>query len=96
MWINGQATMYSREVYNILDLLGDLGGVLEIMLILFSFAFTPISEYGYYLKLAKHMFFARVKDPLTLKQKKDQNSETNSSNLLNQSLRKEINIHRKI
>jgi hypothetical protein len=71
MYIDGRSTLYERQVYNILDLLSDLGGVLEIMLILFAFAFAPISEYGYYLKLAKNLFFARVKEPKFLKQKKD-------------------------
>jgi hypothetical protein len=49
------------------------------LLVLFSIAFAPISEYGYYLKLAKHLFFARVKDTETLKQKKDQTAETEGS-----------------
>jgi hypothetical protein len=52
-WINGLATSYERKVYNLLDLLGDLGGVLEFLLILFSIFLNPISEFSYYLKLAK-------------------------------------------
>lgn len=79
-----------------MDLLGDLGGVFELMLILCYFAFAPISEYGYYLKLAKHLFFARVKDPEVLMQNKDQPVENEGSLLKNQSLRKEISIHREI
>jgi hypothetical protein len=101
LWINGLATSYERKVYNLLDLLGDLGGVLEFILILFSIFLSPISEFSYYLKLAKKLFFARIKSSDTLQQRKaldrrDETEDLESNPIISSRLRKELMIHRKI
>jgi hypothetical protein len=52
-------------VYNFIDLLGDLGGLTEIVLLTFGFIFFPISEYSFYLKAIRHLFLAKTsKDDL--------------------------------
>ena len=40
---------HKREVYNMLDAFGDLGGVIEVLMILFGVIFLPISKHSYYL-----------------------------------------------
>lgn len=51
-----------REVYTAIDALGAIGGIIEIMLILFGFVFLPISSHSFYLKASRFSYFARSKD----------------------------------
>lgn len=61
-FLDQQGIMHHREVYTAIDALGDLGGFIQITLIIFGSIFLPISRYSYYLKAARFMFFARTKD----------------------------------
>ena len=45
----------TREVYNVLDLLSDLGGVLEIISLVLGVFILPISEFSFILKAAKRL-----------------------------------------
>lgn len=51
-----------REVYNSVDALGDIGGIIEIIFIVFGSLFLPISRHSFYLKASRFMFFARSRD----------------------------------
>jgi hypothetical protein len=42
--------------------MGDLGGVIEVLLIVFNVMFLPISEHSFNLKAIKKLFMARTKD----------------------------------
>ena len=44
------------------DLLGDLGGVTEVIMICFGFMLYPISEHSFYLKAFKKLFIAKTAD----------------------------------
>ena len=54
-----------------LDLLGDLGGIVEVILICFFLFITPISEHSFYLKAAHRLFWARTKDKHFFKKAKE-------------------------
>lgn len=43
---------HERKVYNIMDLLGDIGGILEALTIFIGVFIFPISEFGFVLKAA--------------------------------------------
>ena len=62
MYLNEEGVNYTREVYHILDVLSDLGGIIEVIMIIFGFILFPISEHSFYLKAARMLFFARSKD----------------------------------
>ena len=49
-------------MYNILDVLGDLGGIVEIIMIIFGFLLYPVSEHSFYLRASRMLFFARTKE----------------------------------
>jgi hypothetical protein len=51
---------HSRKKYALLDLLGDLGGVLEVVMLAFGFFLFPISEHSFILKAAHRLFYART------------------------------------
>lgn len=54
--------VHVREVYNLLDVMGDIGGILEISMLLFGFFIFPISEHSFFLTAARLQFFARTKN----------------------------------
>jgi hypothetical protein len=47
---------YSREVYNLFDLLGDLGGVSGMIIPLMAIILTPVSETSFHLAAFKKLF----------------------------------------
>ena len=51
---------HSRRKYGLFDLLGDLGGVLEVIMIIFGMFLYPISEHSFVIKAANKLFFART------------------------------------
>ena len=50
MMLSDISVSHSRQVYGILDLLGDLGGVLEVILLITGMVFYSISEHNFVLK----------------------------------------------
>jgi hypothetical protein len=80
-------------------LLGDLGGVLEVFLIVFTLFVAPISEFSYYLKLSKLLYFARVKNPDLLSKTDDKDNLNFNAEIEQEEetiINKEIKIHRTI
>ena len=51
---------HSREVYNLMDLIGDLGGVLEVIIFLFGFFLFPASEFSFVIKALQKLYLART------------------------------------
>ena len=54
--------MHSRQIYHVLDLLGDLGGVSSIFIMLLGIFIFPISHQAFYLRMMKQLFVARTSD----------------------------------
>lgn len=54
---------HSRRVFGWFDLLGRLGGITNVMMILFGVFVYPISEQSFVLKAAKKLFIARTHNP---------------------------------
>lgn len=44
-WLQPEQAVHERTIFGILDLLGDLGGVTEVIIIIFGFFLYPISEH---------------------------------------------------
>ena len=51
---------HTREVYNLLDLFGELGGVIEIFIISFGVVLYPISKHSFILNATKILFKAKT------------------------------------
>jgi len=49
-------------VYNIFDLLGDIGGLIEALIIVSGFFLTKISEYYFNIELIQNLFMAETRD----------------------------------
>jgi len=62
IFLQDEAVFYQREVYNLLDLVGDMGGVVEIIVIVFGVILYPIAEQAFILKAISELFKARTSD----------------------------------
>jgi hypothetical protein len=52
----------SRTIFGWFDLLGKLGGITNVMMLLFGFFLFTVSEHSFILKASKKLFIARTKD----------------------------------
>lgn len=62
IWLHNEQYKLTREIYNAFDLLGDLGGVTEVIMIFFGFILYSFSEHSFYLTASQKLFFARTED----------------------------------
>lgn len=70
-FLQAETISHSRRIYGILDLLGDLGGVTEVLALCFGFMLFPLSEFFFVLDATKQIFMAKTKnDKMFLKTKK--------------------------
>ena len=49
------------DVYTFFDLIGDIGGVIDILIALFGWMFFQLSEFSYTLKFLEKLFLAKTK-----------------------------------
>lgn len=77
-YLEESGVSHKREVYTSIEALGDIGGILEIIFILFGTIFLPISRHSFYLHASRFMFFARSRDSnLFVKGNKQEEQEEN-------------------
>jgi len=60
--LGNYAKSYSRQAYNFVDFVGDLGGVFEIFLGLAGLICLPISHFDFNLKMASEFYKVKTKD----------------------------------
>ena len=60
--LEAESIRHIRYIYGILDILGDLGGVTEVIMILFGFFLYPISEHSFVLQALRRLYKARTTD----------------------------------
>ena len=51
---------HERKVYNIMDLLGDIGGILEAFTIFWGIIILPFSEFEFYQSAASKLFYVKA------------------------------------
>jgi hypothetical protein len=61
-WLTGQVQQNKRQIFGWFDLLGKLGGITNVMMLLFGFFLFGISEHSFILKASKKLFIARTAD----------------------------------
>lgn len=60
--MNPNLNVNVRQVYNLLDLIGDLGGVIEIFMLLMSFIVSPISQFSFNMEALYTLYVAKTSD----------------------------------
>jgi len=58
---------HKRKIYDLLDLLGDVGGVSSILIFVFSFICDPITHHSFVMKAMKKLYMVRTKDDTVFK-----------------------------
>jgi hypothetical protein len=57
-----------------LDLLGDLGGVTEVIMICFGIFIYPVSEHSFVIKAIRKLYMAKTKENQVFQDKKEYHS----------------------
>jgi len=60
-WLQPEVHKHKRVVFGWMNLLGALGGITNVIMILFNGIIKPINEHSFVLKAAKKLYFARTK-----------------------------------
>ena len=72
LYITDSYQMHTREAYSAMDLLGDLGGVVEVIIGTIGVLLYPISEFSFVFRAIEKLYFAKTKNSKTFKgQKQD-------------------------
>ena len=51
---------HERSIYTFMDMIGDLGGVQEILIMMFGLLLFPFSEYSFVLKFMSKMYLVKT------------------------------------
>ena len=62
MYLAPVQVFHGRKVYDIVQLIGDLGGVTGVLTLVLGFFILPISEASFIMKSAKRMFLVKTKN----------------------------------
>lgn len=60
LMLHEEKHQHERKIYGLIDLLGDLGGVLEVVTVVFGIILYPISFHSFILELSNRIFLART------------------------------------
>ena len=72
-----ESIRHTRQVYNVIDFIGDLGGVLEILVMIFGIVLYPLSEFQFNLKAINLLFMARTSDKFIFEEPKIARNDLN-------------------
>jgi hypothetical protein len=64
IWLDSTMTTSYRTIYHFLDVLGDMGGVLEILIVVFGIVCCTFSEYSFIIFAVNKFFKARTSDDM--------------------------------
>ena len=67
-----ETVLQARAIYNLFDLLGDLGGLTEIVMLVFGSFLFPISEYSFIIEGMKRFFIASSTDETLFLEENDE------------------------
>ena len=68
--LHHEQSQHRRNIYNIFDVLGDVGGVLEVITFVFGIILLPVSYHSFILKASSKFFMARTRNDNLFRQKK--------------------------
>jgi len=60
--ISENTLSHERKVYSVLDLFGDLGGVIEILMLTCAFLIEPLASHSFLSKAFSLLFLAKTED----------------------------------
>jgi hypothetical protein len=81
VFLTDEALHHERNVFNTVDLLGELGGIIEIFIIIFGIIIFPFSKQSFVQTAIRLLFKARTNDQYLFK--KSENSKRSLRHYLN-------------
>lgn len=66
--LDQRVDMHTRIISNIFDLLGELGGVLEVVVCIFLLFLYPFIRYNYFMKVFNSLYLAKTRNPTVFDQ----------------------------
>ena len=78
-----EGVLQARAIYNMFDLLGDLGGLTEIVMLVFGTFLFPISEFSFIVEGMKRFFIASTTDDTLFLEENDPDENKLKSKHLN-------------
>ena len=76
-----------------MDLVGDLGGVLEVFLVVFGLILYPVSEHSYVLSALNKLFLVRTSSPSLFKKTKKGKKHVVPVKFKNSVMEQEVEMH---
>jgi hypothetical protein len=61
-WCEARKLKHNRKVYTLLDMLEEIGGLIEALMLIVALMILPISDQSFYLSVARRLYKARVYD----------------------------------
>ena len=61
-YLSDTSNIYTRRIYGIFDIFGEVGGISSVFVALVQLVIGPISEYLYILKSIEKLFILKTKD----------------------------------
>jgi len=68
IYLDQQGAIHKRKIFNFFDLLGVMGGVLEVIVFIFGFLMFPISEHSFVMIAISRLFLAKTNDETLFQQ----------------------------
>ena len=62
MYLTPEQVFHGRKVYDVNQLLGDLGGITGVLTLVLGYFILPLSEASFIMKSAKRMFLVKTRD----------------------------------
>eukprot|EP00356_Strombidium_inclinatum_P016887 CAMPEP_0170510440 /NCGR_PEP_ID=MMETSP0208-20121228/65770_1 /TAXON_ID=197538 /ORGANISM="Strombidium inclinatum, Strain S3" /LENGTH=261 /DNA_ID=CAMNT_0010793905 /DNA_START=940 /DNA_END=1725 /DNA_ORIENTATION=+ len=87
--LGNEYKLHERHIYNLLDLLGDLGGVFEVIIGAIGFFVMPFSEISFILKGLQKLYLVKTEDSSLLLKPKPDSKQSNPA-FLNTSLQSSL------
>ena len=75
VFLNSFEISHSREIYDLLALLGDLGGIHDVFVLIFGIFVFPWSQFSYNLKIFEKLYLVRTTDSTLVMQRVKTNSK---------------------
>ena len=89
-------TQHTRQFYNMMDLIGDLGGVMDIIIMLFGLVLYPYASYSYNLEMQRCLYKARTNDNKMFKPVKEQEKKPKTHFHITKKMKLELSKHHSI
>lgn len=89
-YLDQQNAIHIRKIFNFIDLLGVMGGVMELIIFMFGVLLFPISKHSFFLVMIRKLFLARTSHKEFFKKSNDNLNENEKRKLTRRESRTKV------